>query len=64
LTAFVRQGRWYLIDFARGRPTNPARIPVGRPGRWYYPRPSGCRVGLLVNFNCVLLKDGLHHFIA
>jgi hypothetical protein len=20
---------WYLIDFARGRPTNPARIPVG-----------------------------------
>src|SRR4051794_39289772 len=35
LTAFVRQGRWYLIDLARGRPTNPARIPVGRPGRWY-----------------------------
>jgi AraC-like DNA-binding protein len=31
---------WYLIDFARGpllrvlsRPTNPARIPVGRSGR-------------------------------
>jgi hypothetical protein len=23
-----RTGGWYLIDFARGRPGNPARIPV------------------------------------
>src|SRR5690348_12791011 len=35
LTVYVRQGRWYLIDFARGRPTNPARIPVVPSGRWY-----------------------------
>jgi len=25
---------------------------------------SGCTVGLLMNFNSVLLKDGLHRFIA
>jgi hypothetical protein len=35
LTVFVWQDRWYPIDFARGRPTNPARIPVGPVGRWY-----------------------------
>jgi hypothetical protein len=40
LTVFVRQGRWYLIDFARGRPTNPARIPVVPSGRWYYSKPQ------------------------
>ena len=28
-------GRWYLIDFARSRHTNPARIPVIPSGRWY-----------------------------
>jgi len=28
-------GGWYPIDLARGRPTNPARIPVGPWGRWY-----------------------------
>ncbi|MFL5253648.1 MAG: GxxExxY protein [Rhodopila sp.] len=28
-----------------------------------YLRLSGCRIGLLMNFNCVLLKDGLHRFI-
>src|SRR5690349_4743652 len=43
LTVFVRQGRWYLIDFARGRPTNPARIPVVPSGRWYYSANSGVR---------------------
>jgi hypothetical protein len=31
-------GGWYPIDFARGRPTNPARIPVSPSGRWYYTR--------------------------
>jgi hypothetical protein len=25
---------------------------------------SGCKVGLLMNFNGVLLKNGLHRFIA
>jgi len=25
---------------------------------------SGCAIGLLINFNNVLLKDGLHRFIA
>src|SRR6185312_12145818 len=29
-------GRWYLIDFARSRHTNPARIPVSPAGCWYY----------------------------
>ena len=29
-------GRRYLVDLARGRPTNPARIPVRPSGRWYY----------------------------
>jgi hypothetical protein len=29
-------GRRYLIDFARGRPTNPARTPVSLSGCWYY----------------------------
>jgi hypothetical protein len=28
-------GRRYLIDFARGRPTNPACIPVSLKGCWY-----------------------------
>jgi len=28
-------GRWYLIDFARSRHTNPARIPVSPAGCWY-----------------------------
>jgi hypothetical protein len=27
------------------------------------PRVSGCRVGLLMNFNCVRLKDGLRRFV-
>jgi hypothetical protein len=31
-----RAGGRYLIDFARGRPTNPARIPVSPLGCWYY----------------------------
>ena len=35
-----RSGRWYLIDFAGGRPTNPARIPVARKGAWYYEKES------------------------
>jgi hypothetical protein len=26
---------WYLVDFVRGRPTNPARIPVGASADWY-----------------------------
>jgi hypothetical protein len=31
-----RNAGWYFIDFARGRPTNPARIPVGASAAWYY----------------------------
>jgi hypothetical protein len=34
---FIRQaGDWYLIDFARSRHANPARIPVSPMGCWYY----------------------------
>ena len=25
-----------LFSFARGRPTNPARIPIGHSADWYY----------------------------
>jgi hypothetical protein len=38
------QGRyagWYLIDFARGRPTNPAHIPNGASAAWYHLAPLG-----------------------
>ena len=29
-----------------------------------YLRLSGCKIGLLMNFNSVMLKDGLRRFIA
>ena len=29
-----------------------------------YLRLSCCTIGLLMNFNCVLLKNGLHRFVA
>jgi hypothetical protein len=32
-----RNAGWYFIDFARGRPTNPARIPSGASAGWYDP---------------------------
>ena len=38
-------------------------LPVLEAQTLTYLRPSGCRVGLLMNFNCVLLKDGLRRFI-
>jgi len=31
-----RNAGWYLIDSARGRPTNLTRIPVGGSAAWYY----------------------------
>jgi hypothetical protein len=31
-----RSAGWYLIDFARSRHTNPARIPVIVNADWYY----------------------------
>jgi hypothetical protein len=31
-----RNAGWYLIDFARGRPTNPACTPVGASAAWYH----------------------------
>lgn len=34
---FKRSGRRYLIGFARGRPSNPARTPDGPKGRWHDP---------------------------
>ena len=43
------------VDFVR---------PVHRARTLTYLRLSGCAVGLLMNFNAVLLKDGLHRFIA
>jgi hypothetical protein len=33
-----RSAGWYLIDFARSRHTNPARIPVIVNADWYYSR--------------------------
>ena len=38
-------------------------LPVHEAQTLTYLRLSGCRVGLLMNFNCVLLKDGLRRFI-
>jgi GxxExxY protein len=43
------------VDFVR---------PVHKAQTLTYLRLSGCAVGLLMNFNVVLLKDGLHRFIA
>lgn len=43
------------VDFVR---------PVHKAQTLTYLRLSGCAVGLLMNFNAVLLKDGLHRFIA
>ena len=45
---FERSAGWYLIDFARSRHANPARIPVVGRDDWYYKnggsdyRPEGC----------------------
>jgi GxxExxY protein len=39
-------------------------LPVHKPQTLTYLHLSGCSVGLLMNFNCVLLKEGLHRFIA
>jgi GxxExxY protein len=38
-------------------------LPVHAAQTLTYLRLSGCRVGLLLNFNCVMLKDGLRQFI-
>jgi GxxExxY protein len=38
-------------------------LPVHAAQTLTYLRLSGCRVGLLLNFNCVMLKDGLRRFI-
>ncbi len=43
------------VDFVR---------PVHKAQTLTYLRLSGCAVGLPMNFNAVLLKDGLHRFIA
>lgn len=37
--------------------------PVHRAQTLTYLRLSGCTIGLLMNFNVALLKDGLHRFI-
>jgi GxxExxY protein len=39
-------------------------LPVHHAQTLTYLRLSGCTTALLMNFNCVLLKDGLHRFIA
>jgi GxxExxY protein len=39
-------------------------LPVHKAQTLTYLHLSGCSVGLLMNFNCVLLKDGLRRFIA
>jgi GxxExxY protein len=38
-------------------------LPVHEAQALTYLRLSGCRVGLLMNFNSVMLKDGLRRFI-
>jgi GxxExxY protein len=38
-------------------------LPVHEAQTLTYLRLSGCRLGLLMNFNCVLLKDGLRRFV-
>src|ERR1700761_6134033 len=38
-------------------------LPIHEAQTLTYMRLSGCRVGLLINFNNVLLEDGLHRFI-
>jgi GxxExxY protein len=37
-------------------------LPVHEAQTLTYPRLSGCKVRLLMNFNCVLLKDSLRRF--
>ena len=39
-------------------------LPVHEAQTSTYLRLSGCRIGLLMNFNTVMLKDGLRRFIA
>jgi GxxExxY protein len=39
-------------------------LPIHEAQTLTYLRLSGCRGGLLMNFNCILLKDGLQRFIA
>jgi GxxExxY protein len=39
-------------------------LPVHEAQTLTYLRLSGCTAGLLMNFNNVLLKDGLHRFVA
>jgi GxxExxY protein len=39
-------------------------LPVHKAQTLSYMRLSGCSIGLLMNFNVALLKDGLHRFIA
>jgi GxxExxY protein len=38
-------------------------LPVHQAQTLTYLRLSGCKVGLLINFNSVLLKDGLRRFV-
>lgn len=38
-------------------------LPIHEAQTLTYLRLSGCGIGLLMNFNSVLLKDGLHRFI-
>ncbi len=40
-----------------------ALLPIHEAQMLTYLRLSGCRVGLLMNFNAVLLKDGLRRFV-
>ena len=38
-------------------------LPIHTAQTLTYLRLSGCSVGLLINFNVALLKDGLHRFV-
>src|SRR6185437_16002517 len=73
LTRRGMSGRWYVIDFARSRHTNPARIPVSPAGCWYQrPQPAAPRLTqrnvflMLVSINAIpfsrrKFSKGPHH---
>jgi len=58
--ADVIVGRRVLLELK----SVPQLLPVHKAQVLTYLHLSDCAVALLINFNCVLLKDGLHRFIA
>ena len=46
-----------------GRPSAEALAPVHEAQVISYLKLSGCKIGLLINFNVVVLRDGIRRFI-